>query len=391
MNFEYPVAAEQFRSELRQFLAEEIPAWWKTLFADDERVYPFTHQLCQKLAARGWLTMAWPAKFGGADADVWTQMVVREEMWAIGEPRGPQYMNLNYIGPMIMQFGTTEQQERFLKPMAAGNVMWCQGFSEPGSGSDLASLSIRATDTGECFIVNGQKIWSSYATVADWCLLLVRTDSNSKRHKGLSMLIVDMKTPGITVRPIPSMGGPAEFNELFFDHVKVPYDSLLGPRDAGWSVAMWALAHERVGIAWHSRLKVVFDKLVEYVKTTQDEQGRALSERPSVRAGLVRLHARYRAARLLGYRVISAQEAGKGNDMDPAIYKVFATEAAVFAGEIGLDMMGSKGQLTEDDPQAPLKGYLFSHWIHSIPMLIAAGSNEIQRNIISQRGLGLPR
>ncbi len=390
MNFEYPPAAEQFRSELRQFLAEELPEWWNRLFVDDERIIPFTRQLCRKMAERGWLTAAWPSEHGGADADEWMQMVVREEMWAAGEPRGPQYMNLNYIGPMVMKFGTPEQQERFLKPMAAGDVIWCQGFSEPGSGSDLASLSTSATDGDSCFVVNGRKIWISYATIAEWCLLLARTDPDSSRYNGLSMLLVDMNSPGIDVRPIPSMVGPIEYNEITFSDVEVPYDCLLGPRDAGWSVAMYGLTRERIGIAFHASLKTVFDSLLDYVRNTEDSTGRPLAERPSVRAGLARLHAHYRAAKLLGYRVIAAEEAGVMREMDPAIYKVFATEAYVFASEVALESVGTKGQLTEEDPLAPAAGF-FQHWLHSIPGLIGAGTNEIQRNIISQRGMGLPR
>ncbi len=390
MDFQFPPSAEAFRTELREFLDEELPDWWNRLFVDDERIFPFTRQLCAKLARRGWLTAAWPTEYGGAAADEWTQIVVREEMWAAGEPRGPQYMNLNYIGPMIMKFGTAEQQERFLTPMAAGDVIWCQGFSEPQSGSDLASLATEAIDDGSHLVVNGRKIWISYAAEAEWCVLLARTDPASTRFKGLSMLLVDMRTPGITVRPIETMVGPTEFNEVVFENVVVPYDCVLGPRDAGWSVAMYGLTFERIGIAFHASLKVVLDTLIAYVRTTEDANGRPLAERPSVRAGLARLHARYRAARLLGYRVISAQEAGTARDMDPAIYKVFATEAYRFAGELALDVAGAKGQLTEGDPLAPAGG-LFKHWLHTLPGLIGAGTNEIQRNIISQRGLGLPR
>ena len=177
MDFEFPAEAEAFRTELREFLAHELPPWWTHMFVDDERAIPFTVELCMKLAAKDWLTMAWPKEYGGADADVWRQMVVREEMWAAGEPRGPQYMNLNYLGPAIMMFGTEEQKQKYIKPMAAGEVIWCQGFSEPSAGSDLASLATRAEDTGNGFRINGQKIWISYAQHAKHCMVLARTDS----------------------------------------------------------------------------------------------------------------------------------------------------------------------------------------------------------------------
>lgn len=391
MDFRFPEPAVAFRRELRAFLQEELPEWWTGIFCDDERMFPFTRAFCKKLAAKNWLTMAWPKEYGGREADVWMQMVVREEMWGHGEPRGPQYMNLNYIGPAIMMFGTGGQKDRYLKPMAAGDALWCQGFSEPGAGSDLAAITTQAQDNGEGFVVRGQKIWTSYATAADHCFLLARTDPEASRYKGLSIFLVDMKTPGITVRPIPSMGGPVEFSEVFFDDVEIPYDCQLGPLHEGWMVAMSALAYERTGIAWHSSTEVVLNKLIEYVKTTNDAQGEPLAKRQAVREGLVRMHVRVRAAKLLCYRVISDQAKGIERDEDPAISKVFATELGVFAGEVGMEILGSKGQLVASDPLAPLGGSIYSHWVHSIPMLIAAGSNEIQRNIIAQRGLALPR
>lgn len=391
MEFKFPAEVEKFRGELKEFIEQELPEWWVDLFTDDERIFPFTREFCMKMAERDWLTNAWPSKYGGADADVWSQMVVREEMWANGEPRGPQYMSLNYIGPMLMEFGTPEQQDRFLQPMAAGEVIWCQGFSEPGAGSDLASLKTKATATDEGFVVNGQKIWTSYATAADWCLLLCRSDEGERKHQGLSMLLVDMKTSGITVRPIDSMGGQKEFNEVFFDDALVPHDCLLGPQGEGWHVAIAALAYERVGAAVFMRAKLLMDKLIEYVKTTKDENGKPLAEKVSVRSGLVRLYARYRAARLLCYRVVSAMDAGDNNPVYPAVNKVFSAEFNVMMGNIGLDILGAKGQLAMEDEASPLDGLLNHHWVHSIPHVIAMGSNEIQRNIISQRGLGLPR
>lgn len=391
MEFEFPAQAEAFREELRAFMDKEIPDWWQGLFKDDDRVYPFTREFCMKLAERDWLTMSWPKEFGGADADVWQQMVVREEMWGNGEPRGSQYMNLNYIGPMIMEFGTPEQQERFLKPMARGEVMWCQGFSEPGAGSDLASLKTKATDNGKCFVLNGQKIWTSYATAAEWCLLICRTDEGERKHQGLSMLLLDMKSPGVTVRPINSLGGPKEFNEVFLDDVEVPYDCLLGPRGQGWQITIAALAYERVGAAIHAQAKILLDKLIEYAKTTKDRNGEFLINRPSVRSEFVRLNARCRAAKLLSYRVVSDMAAGNENHVYPAVNKVFATELYVTIANVGLDVLGAKGQLSYEDDDAPLEGLINDHWMHCIPYVIAMGSNEIQRNIISQRGLGLPR
>src|SRR5205814_292878 len=256
---------DAFRAELRQFLDEQLPDWWRGMFVDDPRALPETRRICRELAARGWLTMAWPGEFGGAGASPWMQAIVREEMWAHEEPRGPQYMNLNYIGPLIMRFGTPEQQRQFLPPMARGEVIWCQGFSEPDAGSDLASLRTAADDRGDYFVVNGQKMWTSYAdTPADWCVLLVRTDRDAPKHRGISVLLVDMRTPGVSVRPIDTMAGPHEFNEVFFDDVVVPRDCLLGEKDRGWDLIIEGLTFERAGIARYARAGRVIELLVEW-------------------------------------------------------------------------------------------------------------------------------
>src|SRR5688572_16861885 len=290
MDFTFTTEEDAFRDELRAFLDAEVPDWWRGMFVDDDRAMPFTRQLCRKLADRGWLTMAWPPEHGGAGASVWKQAIVREEMWAREEPRGPQYMNLNYIGPLVMRFGTPEQQRRFLPPMARGEVIWTQGFSEPDAGSDLASLRTRAEDRGDHFVVNGQKIWSSYAdTPADWCLLLVRTNLDAPKHLGISVLVVDMTTPGITVRPIATMAGPHEFNEIFLDDVEVPRDCLLGEQDHGWEIVTTGLTFERVGIARYARAGHIIDLLVDYA----NETGRAAD--PHVRSALADLRARYEA------------------------------------------------------------------------------------------------
>ena len=294
MDFDFSPEDEAFRAELRAFLDDELPTWWKTVFVDDARAMPFTRELCQKLAARGWLTLSWPSEHGGADGSVWQQAVVREEMWAAGEPRGPQYMNLNYIGPLIMRFGTPEQQARHLPRMAAGDVIWCQGFSEPEAGSDLASLKTRAVRDGDRYVVNGQKIWNSYADApADHCLLLARTDPEVKKQMGISMFLVDMRTPGITVRPIPSMAGKSEFSEIFFDDAVIPVTDRLGDENNGWTLVGEGLAFERIGIARYARANRVLEHLVAYARDTVVD-GRPLAEDPAVRARLATLAVAHR-------------------------------------------------------------------------------------------------
>jgi alkylation response protein AidB-like acyl-CoA dehydrogenase len=391
MDFDFSPEEEAFRAELRAFLDEELPAWWKTVFVDDARAMPFTRELCQKLAARGWLTLSWPREHGGADGSVWQQAVVREEMWAAGEPRGPQYMNLNYIGPLIMRFGTPEQQARFLPPMAAGTVIWCQGFSEPEAGSDLASLKTRAVRDGDRYVVNGQKIWNSYADApADHCLLLARTDPDVKKQQGISMFLVDMRTPGITVRPIPSMAGKSEFSEIFFDDAVIPVSDRLGEENQGWTLVGEGLAFERIGIARYARANRVLEHLVAYARDTVID-GRPLAGDPAVRARLATLAVRIEAAKLLNYGAISIQAAGDVPAIEASIARIHNTQVEQLAGQIGLELLGPRGLLLDDDRYAVLDGEMQRQWLESIPVTVAAGSTEVQKNIIAQRGLGLPR
>jgi len=384
MDFAFTDEEEAFRAELRAFLDVELPDWWRGMFVDDDRAMPFTREMCRMLAERGWLTLAWPVEHGGAAAGVWMQTILREEMWAHEEPRGPQYMNLNYIGPLIMRFGTPAQRARFLPPMARGEVIWTQGFSEPDAGSDLASLTTRAEGRGDHFVVNGQKIWSSYADApADRCLLLARTDPQAEKHHGISVFLVDLETPGITVRPIDTMAGPHEFNEIFFDDVVVPRDCLLGPENEGWGLVRTGLTLERVGIARYARAGHIIERLVAHM----NETGRAGD--PVVRQQLADLRARFEAARLLNYRAISMQAAGDDPRVEASIARIHNTQLEQEVGHVGLELLGPVGQLRAGDPSAALAGEIHRQWVRNVPTTIAAGTLEIQKNIVA-RALGLP-
>ena len=386
MDFAFTPEEAGLRAELRAFLADALPDWWRGMFVDDDRVMPLTRDLCRRLAARGWLTMAWPPEHGGQGASVWMQTVLREEMWAHEEPRGPQYMNLNYIGPLLMRFGSPAQQAELLPPMARGEVIWTQLFSEPDAGSDLASLQTRAHDEGDHFVVNGQKIWSSYADApADFGLLLARTDPAAPKHAGISVFVLDMTTPGVTIRPILTMAGPHEFNEVFLDDVVVPRHRLLGTQDAGWDVITTGLTFERTGIARYARAAAVLDLAVEYANAT----GR--SRDPHVRRLLADLGARIEAARLLSYRAISIQARGEVPTVEASIARMHNTVVEQLTGNVVMEIIGAGAQLRAGDPDAPLSGEPMRHWLRNIPTTVAAGTLEVQKNIVAQRGLGLPR
>lgn len=391
MDFEFDSRERALREEIHLFLEQELPAWWRTMFADDDRVIPVTRDICQKLASRGWLTITWPEEFGGSNGPIWDQVILREEMWAHGEPRGPQYMNLNYIGPMIMRFGTPDQKSRFLKPMAAGTVIWTQGFSEPGAGSDLAALRTAARQVDGGFVINGQKIWNSYAdSPAEWCLLLARTDPDAPKHRGISVFLVDMQTPGITVRPIDSMAGPRDINEIYFDDVLVPLNCLLGELNDGWPMVMTGLTFERVGIARYARSARIIEVLVDYARTALP--GAVDPEvRFEMRQRLAELYCRCEAARLLNYHAISRQAGGHTQSVEASLARIHNTLLEQQVSHVGMELLGIGAQLTEEDPTAPLEGLMAHEWLHNIPATIEGGSLEIQKGIISERGLGLPR
>jgi alkylation response protein AidB-like acyl-CoA dehydrogenase len=284
-----------------------------------------------------------------------------------------------------MRFGTPEQKARFLPPMAAGEVIWTQGFSEPGAGSDLAAVATRAEDRVSHFVVNGQKTWNSYADApADWCFLLARTDPDAAAHAGLSLLLVDMRTPGITVRSIGTMAGPHEFTEIFFDDVVVPRDGLLGEKHGGWTIATAGLTFERVGVARYARAGFVIEALVRHARAT------GIAGDPDVRQKLADLRTRYEAARLLSYRAISLQARGAVPSVEASIARLHNTQLEQRVGHVGLEILGLGGQLTHDDDAAPLAGLLWRQWVRNVPTTIAAGTLEIQKNIIARRGLGLP-
>ena len=234
MNFQWLPQHQAFREKIRAFLATNLPADWEQLAhgPGSREQTEFSREFCSKLADAGLLIPHWPAEWGGQGLDPWCQVILAEEMWSAGEPRGAQYMNVNWIGPTLMRYGSADQQARYLPPIARGDAIWCQGFSEPDAGSDLASLRTRATRDGDIFRIDGQKIWTSYAGLAETCFLLARTGNDRKR--GISIFLVPMDSAGIEVRGIPSLIGEGDIHEVFFDAVEVPATALLGEEGAAW-------------------------------------------------------------------------------------------------------------------------------------------------------------
>lgn len=393
MDFRFTPEEEAFRQEVKAFLDKEVPPGPARRRFLGEAVSPedwaAARQLSQKLSQKGWLTMAWPKAYGGQGRSVMEQMIMGEEL-AYRGVGGVDYMGIRMVGPIIIRFGTEEQKRTHLPRIARGEVIWCEGFSEPGSGSDLASLQTRAVADGDYYIINGQKVWTSGAHRADWCFIMARTDPNAPKHRGISFILVDMKTPGLTVRPIINMLKAHEFNEVFFDSVRVPRTNLVGEENRGWYVGAALLDYERSGIEAPATARRILEELVEYARETK-RGGRPLAEDPITRHKLARMAVEIEVGRLLAYRVGWMQSRGLAPNIEASIIKLHNSELQQRLANLGMELLGPLGQLVPDSPWAPLQGRFASMYMASVNSTIAAGTSEVQRQIIAQRGLGLPR
>lgn len=384
MDYDFGERASALRSRLRELIAAEIPAGYLGAFTTDPADLETAQRFCRTLAGEGLLTCSWPKEYGGADGTVWEQTVLREEMWAHHEPRGAQYMGLNWVGPAIMAFGSEEQKARFLPPIAAGRVIWCQGFSEPGAGSDLAALSTRADPDGDGFRITGQKIWTSYAQMAQWCVLAARVGPpGARKHDGITIFLVPMDREGIVVRPIASMLGPHHLNEVFLDGVRAEAAEVLGGVGNGWNVIRRALAHERVGIARYARC----DRLMARWAGDPDR----LADLPDfLRTQWARALVQTRVARLLAYRAVADQEAGRPAEASASVARVAVTQCDQQVAELLSQAAGSRS-LEGQAADAPLSGAVEDHWRYAQAATVASGTIEIQRLIVARSLLGAPR
>ncbi len=379
MDFDLGDDAARLRARLRDLIAAHIAEDYLGAFTDDPADLDVSQRFCRILAEEGLLTVAWPTEYGGAGGSVWDQTVVREEMWAHHEPRGAQYMGLNWVGPAIMAFGSEAQKARHLPAIAAGEVIWCQGFSEPDAGSDLAALSTRAVADGDGWRLTGQKIWTSYAGMAQWCVLAARV-GNGTRHEGITMFLLPMDTEGITVRPIASMLGHHHLNEVFFDDVWAGPGSVLGEVGEGWAVIRRTLAHERVGIARYARCERLLSALGRELAPEWDRLP------PAVHAQWARALVEVRVARLLAYRAVHAQDTGAPADVPASVARIAFTSCDQHVAELLFQALGHES--LEAGPGAPLHGAVEDHWRYAQAATVASGTIEVQRMIVSKSLLG---
>jgi alkylation response protein AidB-like acyl-CoA dehydrogenase len=376
MDFDMGQGAQHLREALRMLVKEHVPQDFLGAFTDNPADLEAAQRFCRLLAERGLLCMAWPEEFGGRGASVWEQTVVREEMWAHHEPRGAQYMGVNWVGPTIMRHGTPEQQRKHLPPIARGEVIWCQGFSEPEAGSDLASLRTAARRDGDGWRINGQKIWTSYATMAQWCFLLTRTSKEEKKQRGLTIFLVPMDDPAIQVRPIRAMLGPHHLNEVFFDDLKVTDADVLGEVGAGWSIVADVLSFERVGIARYARCE-------RLLQSAPDALGDRWEKLPAeLRGRWTRMLLHCRRARLLAYRLVSLQSSGRIQPGDAAAYRIAVTKLDQDSAEVLMEIIAAVPR--DDAGTRYFRSEVEDHWRYSQASTVASGSIEVQRMLLSR-------
>jgi alkylation response protein AidB-like acyl-CoA dehydrogenase len=375
MDFDLGEPAAALRVRLRALIAEHIAEDYLGAFTSDPADLEVAQRFCKTLAEEGLLTLSWPTEYGGAGGSMWDQTVVREEMWAHHEPRGAQYMGLNWVGPAIMAFGSDAQKQQHLPAIAAGDVIWCQGFSEPEAGSDLASLRTRAVEDGDGYRITGQKIWTSYAGMAQWCVLAARVGPG-ERHEGITMFVVPMDTPGITVRPIRSMLGPHHLNEVFFDEVWAGPEAVLGGIGEGWAVIRKALAHERVGIARYARCERLLSALGKELAPHWDDLPASLHTQ------WARALVQVRVARLLAYRTVHAQATGEFPDVLASSARIAVTQCDQTVAEVLFQAV--EHEAVEAGTNAPVHGAIEDHWRYAQAATVSSGTIEVQRMIVSK-------
>jgi alkylation response protein AidB-like acyl-CoA dehydrogenase len=380
VDFAWSDEDQAFRLEVRAFLAATLPAGWIDREADPSEAehVAFSRQYTKTLAERGWLTPHWPREYGGQEATPWRMTVLSEELFAHGEPRGPQYMNVNWIGPTIMAYGTEEQKREHLPRISRGDVIWCQGFSEPNAGSDLAALRTRAVRDGDVYVVNGQKIWTSYANEAEFCFLLVRTETTEDAREGITILLVPMNLAGIEVRDLGSVVGDHAFHEVFFTDVRVPAGCRLGEEGKGWDLVRTALSRERLGSRRYARTRDTVDSMSRWAEE------RELLDDSSVQERLAQAWVACEVARVLSYRVVDELARGETRGASASMARVAMTRADQAVGTLAVDLTGVDGLAAGEAADVQYRRL-------ALVAGIAAGTTEVQLDLIARSALHLPR
>ena len=390
MNLTFSEEEEAFRREVRAWIQDAMPADMRAR-AEGTGGFSLEDSVAwQKiLYEKGWVAPHWPKEVGGTGWDAARRFIFNEEMELAGTPQLSVF-GLSMVGPLIVSFGTDAQKKRFLPKILSAEELWCQGYSEPGSGSDLASLRTTAEDAGDHFIVNGQKTWTTYAQYADWVFCLVRTDQNVKTQAGITFLLIDMKTPGVEVKPMLTLGHTPAFCDTFFDNVKVPKENVVGGVNQGWTMAKALLGHERTMLAMIGPCRNMLQK-IKRIAATKTVDGRPMLEDPIWRAKIAKLEMRFRAHLMVSYRALADQQKGKMPGPESSILKLVGTKLIQEMTELAMEVMG-ENSLTwyNEGVSMPIEESIGPHFCYERAATIYGGSNEIQRNVIAKMILQLP-
>jgi len=394
MDFSYSKDQEGFRRELRSWLESRrqsgiVPSL-ESRSLDDSVMRGRAWQ--RELYEGGWCGVHWPAEFGGRGVGLIEQIIFQEELARIGSPQLVNLLALSMVGPLIIEHGNDAQRRRYLKPILTAEEIWCQGYSEPGAGSDLAAVATRARRDGDGYLVTGQKVWTSYAQYAQFCILLARTDPTVPRHKGLTLMILDMRSPGVEVRPLKQMNGDSEFNELYLEDVYVPVENVVGQEGRGWEMAVALLMHERATLTFQRQLqsRVALSELRRFAREFV-QLGEPAAANPVLRQRVAHAYMESEAMRLTALRHLTRQLRGSPPGPEGSIEKLFWSELYQRMLQVALDVAGPYAQLAPGDENAPMAGRWPHLYLYSRGRTIAAGTSEIQRGIIAQRVLGLPK
>ncbi|MBI4817049.1 MAG: acyl-CoA dehydrogenase family protein [Deltaproteobacteria bacterium] len=392
MDLSFTPEQEAFRKEVRAFIQEAMPPHIRAKAEVDGHFEQSEVMLWHRiLNQRGWAAPNWPKEYGGPGLDAASRFILAEELELAGAPMLSPF-GLVMVGPLIIQFGSPEQKARFLPKILAGEEVWCQGYSEPNSGSDLASVRCEAIDDGSGhFVVNGQKTWTTYAQYADWIFCLVRTDNKAKKQSGISFLLIDLKTPGVEVKPMLTIGHTPAFCETFFENVRVPKENVVGPLNGGWSMAKALLGHERTMIAQVGVSRRALLRVKRIASETNTPSGRLIDD-PSLRAKIARLEIDLRALQLTNHRTLARAQLGKAPGPESSILKIRGAEILQQVYELAMEVMGPNSLAWFNEPGvvSPSEQWVASSFCYLRATTIYGGTNEIQKNILAKQILGLP-
>jgi len=396
MDFSFTPEQETFRQELRTWLKANVPPEAHALRHLQPQASPedlaSLKAWQKKVYEGGWAGVSWPKEYGGRGASLVERMIFDQEMAAHKAPGLMNVLGLEIVGPTLIMHGTEEQKKSHLPKILSGDEIWCQGYSEPNSGSDLGSLRTRAIDQGDYFVVTGQKVWTSLARYADWCQLLVRTNPDAPKHQGISCLLVDMKSPGITVKPLRTMTGDSEFNEVFFEEVKVSKTNLLGEKDQGWRIIITSLMFERQGLGFYFTFaqKRYYDDLLAGIRHSR-RYGESVVTDPQVRQKVAQAYIDCELIKLNNYRALTRLLRGNPPGPEGSIPKLQWADINQRLQDLAVEVQGAYGQLYQGEVHTPEGGYWQYGFLRSRANSIEGGTSEIQRNILAERVLGLPK